>query len=122
VGKSALGGGISTQLRRADWPDPAPDLPLWLPSGGADQGEDAVGNLRGQRDQGRGADHAVGGHDRVEDALQVGVGAGHHPAEHVARSGDGVHLEHLRDRGQPFGHRVVAAGLADLDRDERGDL
>jgi hypothetical protein len=28
----------------------------------------------------------------------------------------------LGDRGQPFGHWVVAAGLADLQGDERGDL
>ena len=54
-------------------------------TGSPDQGEDPVGDLGGQRDQGGGADHALGGDDRVEHALQVGVGAGHHPAEHVAR-------------------------------------
>ena len=31
-------------------------------------------------------------------------------------------LKHLGDRGQPFGHRVVPAGLADLEGDERGHL
>jgi len=67
-------------------------------------------------------DHALGGDDRVEHALQVGVGAGHHPAEHVPGAGDGVRLEHLGDRGEPFGYRIVAAGLADLEGDERGHL
>ena len=37
-------------------------------------------------------------------------------------AGDGVHLEHLGDRGEPFGYRIVAAGLADLQGDERGHL
>jgi len=32
-----------------------------------------------------------------------------------------VRLEHLRDGGEPLGDRVVPAGLADLQRDERGD-
>ena len=31
-------------------------------------------------------------------------------------------LEYLGDRGQPFSHRVVTAGLADLQGDERGHL
>ena len=90
--------------------------------GGANQGKDVVGDLGGERDQGGGADHALGGDDRVDHALQVGVGPGHHPAEHVAGPGDGVDLQHLGDRGQPFGHRVVPAGLADLEGDERGHL
>ena len=54
--------------------------------------------------------------------MQVGVGAGHHPAEHVPGAGDGVRLEHLGDRGEPFRYRIVAAGLADLEGDERGHL
>jgi hypothetical protein len=89
---------------------------------GADQGKDLVGDLGGERDQGGGADHALGGDDRVDHALQVGVGAGHHPAEHVTCPGDGVRLEHFGDGGEPFGHRIVAAGLADLEGDERGHL
>ena len=92
------------------------------PGGGADQGEDPVGHLGGQGDQGGGADHALGGDDGVQHALQVGVGAGYHPAEHVPGAGDGVHLEHLGDHGQPFGYRIVAAGLTDLQGDERGHL
>jgi len=82
----------------------------------ADQGEDPVRDLGGQGDQGGGADHAVYGHDRVEHALQVGVGAADHPAEHVTGAGDGVDLEHLGDRGEPFRDGIVAAGLADLER------
>ena len=35
-------------------------------------------------------------------------------------AGDGVHLEHLGDRGEPCRDRVVARALADLQRDERG--
>ena len=37
-------------------------------------------------------------------------------------AGDRVRLEHLGDRGEPFRYRIVAAGLADLQGDERGDL
>jgi hypothetical protein len=33
-----------------------------------------------------------------------------------------VHLEHFGDRGQSFRDRIVAAGLADLEGDERGHL
>jgi hypothetical protein len=33
-----------------------------------------------------------------------------------------VGLEDLGDRGQSFGHRIVAARLADLEGDERGHL
>ena len=90
--------------------------------GRPDQREDPVGDLGGEGDEGGGADDALGGDDRVEHALQVGVGPGDHAAEHVACPGDGVGLEHLGDRGQPVGHRVVAAGLADLQGDERGHL
>jgi len=90
--------------------------------GGADQGQDTVRDLSGERDESGGADHALGGDDRVDYALQVGVGPGHHPAEHVPGSGDGVGLEHLGDGGEPLGHRIVAAGLADLEGDERGHL
>jgi hypothetical protein len=89
---------------------------------GADQGKDPVADLGGQRDHGGGAYHAFGGYDGVEHALQVRVGAGDHPAEHVAGAGDGVSLEHLGDRGQPLRDAVVAADLPDLERDERGDL
>ena len=81
-----------------------------------------MGDLGGEGDQGGGADHALGGDDRVEDALQVGVGAGDDPAEHVPGAGDGVRLEYLGDRGEPFGDRIVAAGLADLQGDECGHL
>jgi hypothetical protein len=90
--------------------------------GGPEQGQNPVRDLGGERDQGRAADHAVGGHDGVEHALQVGVGPGHDPAEHVARARDGVGLQHLGDHGQLRRDGIVAAGLADLERDERGDL
>ena len=33
-----------------------------------------------------------------------------------------MHLQYLWDCGQPFRDRIVAAGLADLERDKRGDL
>ena len=55
------------------------------------------------------------GDDGVEDALQVGVGAGDDPAEHIADAGDGVHLQDLGDRSETFGNGVVAADLADLE-------
>ena len=69
-----------------------------------------VGDLGGEGDQGGRTDHAQSGDNRVERALQVGVGAGDHAAEHVARAGDGVRLEHLGDCGEPFRYRIVAAG------------
>ena len=37
------------------------------------------------------------GEHGVDHALQVGVGAGHHAAPHVAGAGDRAGLEHLRD-------------------------
>ena len=40
---------------------------------GPDQGQDPVGHLGGQGDQDAGADHAHGGDDSVEHALQVGI-------------------------------------------------
>ncbi len=42
--------------------------------GGADQRENPVGDQGGEGDQGGGADYAFGSDDRVQDALQVGVG------------------------------------------------
>jgi hypothetical protein len=33
-----------------------------------------------------------------------------------------VHLKHFGDRSEPFGHRVMAARLADLQSDERSHL
>jgi hypothetical protein len=75
------------------------------------------GDLDGEGNYGGGTDHALGRDDRVEDALQVAVAPGDHPAQHVARAGDRVRLG---DRGEPVGDGIVAAGLADLQRDERG--
>ena len=70
------------------------------------------------RDDGRVREH------QVDDALQVGVGAGDHPGHQVAGAGDGVRLEHLGDRGQVGADGVVAAAgelvLADLQGEERG--
>ena len=86
------------------------------------QREDPVGDLGGEGDEGGGSDDARCGDDGVDDALQVGVGPGYHAAEHVACPGDGVRLEYLGDGGEPFGYRVVSAGLADLQGDERGHL
>src|SRR5271166_5013290 len=88
----------------------------------ADEGEGPVRDLGGEGDQGGGADHAVGGDDRVEDALQVGVAARDDPAEQVAGAGNGVRLELLGDLGEPLCDGVVAAGLPDLQGDERGHL
>ena len=119
--RPALRLGQPGQLRlspRACFPVPASARR----GGGPDQGQDAVGDLGGEGDQGSRTDHALSGDDRVEHALQVGVGAGHHAAEHVARAGDGVRLEHLGDGGEPFRYGIVAAGLADLQGDERGHL
>jgi len=59
-------------------------------------------------------------HDLVEHPLQVGVGAGDDPAEHVAGAGDGVCLQYLGYRPQMGRHRIVAVPLVDLERDERG--
>ena len=63
------------------------------PGRGLDQGQDAVGDLGSEGNQGSRTDHALSGDDRVEHTLQVGVGAGDHAAEHVAGAGDGVRLE-----------------------------
>jgi hypothetical protein len=59
--------------------------------------------------------------DRVDDALQVGVGAGDDPAEQVALAAHGVHLEHLRDAAEVGHDALPAAALRDLQRHERGD-
>jgi hypothetical protein len=59
-------------------------------------------------------------HDLVEHPLQVGVGPGDDPAQHVAGAGDGVRLQHLGYRPQVVRHRIVAVPLVDLQRDERG--
>jgi hypothetical protein len=79
-------------------------------------------NDRRQRDQGGRPDHALGRDDGVDNPLQVGVAAGHHPGEHVAGTGDGVQLQHLGNGGQPLGHRVVPPGLTDLQGNKGGHL
>ena len=58
---------------------------------------------------------------RPEHVLEVGVGAGDHPAVEVAGSGGGVGLEHLGDRLEVLDH-VVEAALRDLEGDEREHL
>ena len=69
--------------------------------------EHPVRHLRGQRDDGRGAADALGAHDLVDHALQVGVGARDHAAEQVAAAGDRV-------RRQADGCRR-AVGREDID-------
>ena len=61
--------------------------------------------------------------DQVDDPLEVGVGAGDDPCPEVAGAGDRVRLEHLGDRRQVAGDRVVTAQLGlvlpDLEGEER---
>ena len=59
--------------------------------------------------------------DLIDDPLQVGVGAGDDPAEHVAGAGDRVRLEDLGDVGQVLGDGGMAVPLADLQGDETRD-
>ena len=53
--------------------------------GRPDQGQDAVGDLGGEGDQGSRTDHARSGDDRVEHPLQVGVGRGPPPGRACLR-------------------------------------
>ena len=89
--------------------------------GRADQRQHPVGKGRGQRDH-RGRPHHPGHvNDRVDHPLQVGIRLRDHPAQHVPRPGDRVHLQHFGNHGQAVRHRVMPARLADFQRHERGD-
>jgi len=59
--------------------------------------------------------------DQVDDPLQVGIRPRDDAAQKVARTRDGVYFKHLGDRREMGRDRIVAAALADLERDERHD-
>src|ERR1700712_2280311 len=79
---------------------------VWTTASGRDdrpeQRQHPVGDLGLEGDHRRAAGDAVVGEHAVDDSLQVGVGAGDHPAPHVARPRDGAGPEQLQDgRGGP---------------------
>ena len=60
------------------------------------------------------ADHGGNRHDRLQEVVEVIVGAGHHPHEEIAGAGDGVDLEHLGDAGERR-HGAGVGTLGDLE-------
>ena len=59
--------------------------------------------------------------DFIGDAVEVGRAAGHHLGHEVRVAGSGMHLDDLRDRGEPVLHRA-RPGLADGQRKEGHQL